>query len=385
MTNYPGNPADNDPYGGYGPGNSDGPQGGYGYEPPSFSQNPSGNNPYDPYGGAYGAQPNAPHGFGQPGDGQTPYGQPGYCQTPYGQPGYGAPGFEQPQFGQPPYGGPAYGQPQFGQQYVYDSQQFGAMHAPLQSGQTMAVPGLDVGRVISDSWDGFTQNVGGWILWCLAYFIGSFAAMIALIAGAVALIAPLVDDPTYSSGTGAYDTEFEPFNGLALGAMGWIALFYLVFLALAAVMLNMVYGASLRIAAGEQLTVGDFFRLRNFGMYMATILLVGLAYGAIFLIPLLGILLIIPAILLYFLPFAAVDGHSLGRCFSVAWGVLTKNFGLCALCAIIFAVLNFLGGLVIVGYLITFPMMMVASAVVYHAATRGYQPIPKPMPYAPRY
>ncbi|ANI93929.1 hypothetical protein [Dietzia timorensis] len=365
MTNYPGDPGAGDPYGGYGPGNPNEPQGGYGYQPPSFSQDPSGNNPYDPYGGAYGAQPNSPHGFGQPNAGNSPYGQPGY--------------------GQQPHGGPGFGQQPFGQQYGYDFQQFGAIQAPVQSGQTMAVPGLDVGRVISDAWDGFAQNVGGWILWCIAYFIGCFAAIIALIAGAAAMIAPLVDDPSYTSGTGSYETDFDPFNGLAWGAMGWIALFYLVFLVLSAVMLNMVYGASLRIAAGEQLTIGDFFRLRNFGMYMAVIILVGLAYGAFFIFPLLGFLLIIPAVLLYFLPYAAVDGHSLGGCFSVAWGVLTKNFGLCVLCAIVFGVLNFIGGMVIVGYLITFPMMMVGSAVVYHAATRGYQPIPKPMPYAPRY
>lgn len=352
MTNYPG---DNDPYGGYGPDNSNNPQGGYGYEPPSFSQNPGGNNPYDPYGGAYGAQPNSPHGFGQPG------------------------------YGQQPFGGPGYGQPQFGQQYAYNSQGFGAMQPHPAPGEAMPIPGLDVGRVISDSWDGFTQNIGGWIVWCLAYIVGLIATMIALIAGSVAIIAPMVDDPNYTSGSSTYDTEFDPFNGLAWGAIGWIGLLYLILIVFTIVMMNTIYGASLRIVAGERLTVADFFKLRNFGTYILTMILIGVAYGLIFAIPFVGIILIFPLMFLYFLPYAAVDGQPIGKCFSIAWGVLFKNFGLCALCAIIFAAFNFIGGLVIVGYFITLPMMMVASAVVYRASTRGYQPIPKPMPYVPGY
>ncbi len=67
-----------------------------------------------------------PPGYGQPppGYGQPPYGQPGYGQPPpgYGQPGYGQappyaqPGYAQPGYGQPPpgYGQPGYGLPRYG-------------------------------------------------------------------------------------------------------------------------------------------------------------------------------------------------------------------------------------------------------------------------------
>ena len=365
MTNYPGAPGAGDPYGGFGPGDPRDQQGGYSYEPPSFSQDPSGSNPYDPYGGAYGAQPNSPYGFGQPGYGQPPYGQPGY--------------------GQQPYGGPGYGQPQYGQQYGYNSTQFDILQSPPPNGDAHKVPGLDVGRVISDSWDGFTQNAGGWILWCVVYLVALFASMFAVIFIGIALYASITTiGPEFDPNNEDLPTIFG--NGAGASFLLWMGLTYLVILLTYFVFTHMAFVSSLRIANGERLDVGDFFKFHNFGKYFLTSLLSTVVLAVVLLIPIAGYFLVFPlTFFFYFILFAAVDGYSVARCFSVSWQITTKNAGLCLLCAIVFGVLNFIGGFVIVGYIVTLPMTMVGSAVVYRSATRGYQPIPKPMPFAPRY
>ena len=374
MTNYPNNPGGNAPYGGFGPDGSDHSHGGYGYEPNAYGQDSANNNAYDPYGGAYGSQPNSPYGYSSPGygaqgPGQPAFGAPGYGQQFPGQPGYGQ------QFGQHPYG----------QQYGYDSQQFNTLQGPPPGGGAFKIPGLDVGRVISDSWEGFTQNVGGWILWCIAYFVAIMASMFVLIFAGVALFAGLAST---SSSYDSYDDDLPFFSSGAggAGAIFGIGLMYLLMLAFYLAFTHMAYVASLRIANGERLEVGDFFKFRNFGTYFATLIIAGIVGIVLMMIPFVGFILVIPLILvMYFVPYAAIDGYSFTRCFSVAWNVLFKNFGLCLLCAIIFGVLNFVAGLVIVGYIITFPMMMVGSAVVYRSATRGYQPIPNNQPFARGY
>ena len=272
-----------------------------------------------------------------------------------------------------------------GQQSGHGWEPYIADQGPYTRPDATHIKGLDVGRVLSDSWDGFTQNIGGWILWCLAYFIGAIAIFSAAFLGAVALLAAVAPD----------DVEYDPFNfeftfrSDGPASVLVYTVFASVFLLVALIyrtFLHMAYNSSLRIANGERLDVGDFFRFRNFGTYLATIAVTIIAIFALFFVPVIGFFLFIPIVfIVYFLPFAAVDGHSFVKCFSVAWDVLFRNFGLCLLCAIVFGVLNFIGGFVIVGYIVTLPMMMVGSAVVYRSATRGYQPIPKPMPFAPRY
>lgn len=272
-----------------------------------------------------------------------------------------------------------------GQQSGHRWEPYIAGQGPFTRPDATHIKGLGVERVLSHSWDGYTQNLGGWILWCLAYFIGTLAIFSAAIFGAFSLLAAVASDDV------KYDASNFEFSFRSDGPASVVVfiVFAAVFLLAALVymtFLHMAYNSSLRIAEGERLDVGDFFKFRNFGTYLATIAATVAAICVLFLVPVIGFFLTIPLVLImFFLPFASIDGHSFAKCFSIAWDVLFRNFGLCLLCAIIFGVLNAIGGFVIVGYLITFPMMMVGSAVVYHAATRGYQPIPKPMPYAPRY
>lgn len=371
MTYDPTNPYSGDPNSSYG---SQSGAGGnpYGYEPQSFGQGPGEFDSHNAYGGAYGQSGVPPRGSGQP-----PYGQPGYGANPYGQNSFGDPMFGASGYGQQPF----QGQPQ----YPYDSQPFNSMPGPAPDGRPFKVPGLDVGRVISDAWDGFTDNIGGWILWCLAYFVAIFVSMFAIIVAGIALYASIT----------TVGRDFDPNNddlptifssGAGASFLFWMGSVYLLIILIYFLFTHMAFVSSLRIANGERLDVGDFFKFRNFGTYFATSFLSTLALAAVLLIPVLGYILVIPLMyFFYFVLYAAVDGHSVTRCFSVSWHITTKNAGLCLLCGIIFGVLSAIGGFVLVGYLITLPMTLVGSAVVYRSATRGYQPIPKKVPFVPGY
>ncbi|ANI93927.1 hypothetical protein [Dietzia timorensis] len=304
----------------------------------TYDPNQYGNNPYNP-GGNDGGQ------------------NPGYGDQNFGgqqNPGYGG----QPGYGQQGYGGQGYGHQGFGGQPGYDP------NSPQQDRQVVTVQGLDVGQVISFAWQGFANNPAGWIVYGLALVAAMIVAFIPMGGAMVSMI----NDASNSASGEISATSTSGFLGASLFSTVLIVV-------LAGTLSNMGYQAALRCADGEKLSVGDFFKLRNFGNYILLLVIFGVVSMLLNLIPILGaIVMLVLAIIVYFAPLAAVDGNSLGSSFRISKDIVSKNLGLCLLCAIVFALLGFIGGIIIIGYIIVAPMQQIGAAFVYRAATSGHAP-----------
>ncbi|WP_333618263.1 EI24 domain-containing protein [Dietzia sp.] len=333
----------------------------------TYDPNQSGNNPYgsgeNP---GYGQDPNA-QGFGQ-NYGQN-YGQ-GYGENA-GQ-GFGHGG----QQGQPNYGYGAQGQ-QFGQGYGdagfgapgYQQAAYGAPGIPATgayagpgSSEVGVANGLDVGTVLSRAWSGFASNVAGWIVFGIAYVVAMFVAFIPFMMSFL----PAIED--------ASNNPNGELTTLSAGSMfGGIALSTVLAVVLMGTLSNMGILAALRSASGERLSVGDFFKLRNFGQFILVVIVWAVIFCVLQFLPLIGpIISLVLMYFFYFAVYAAVDGHSFAKSFSISKDIAIRNAGLCILSAIVFMLISFVGGLVLIGSIITYPLTLIGAAVIYLATTRGY-------------
>jgi uncharacterized membrane protein len=213
--NYPGNP--NEPWGG--------------------NQNPSGYPPPPNYGSPppppnYGAPPPPPPGYGPP---PPP---PGYGAPPPPPPGYGAP---PPGYGPPAgYGGPQYGGQQYGQPY-------------------------SIGEAFNWAWNKFSKNAAALIVPILVY------ALILGIVGGI-LYSVLLADQLNTENTDSYGSGSS--SGVGAGFGVGLAILYLVILAVGFYIQASFISGCLDIADGRPVTIGSFFKPRNFGPVILAALLV---------------------------------------------------------------------------------------------------------------
>jgi uncharacterized membrane protein len=207
-------------------------------------------NPHDPYGGnpnpgdyppppGYGPPPGPPPGYGPPpGQPQPGYGPPpGYGAPPPPPPGYGPP---QPGYGPPPgYPPPGYGPPP------------GYPGVPgYQSG-----PGslFNVGDAFNWAWNKFSKNIGAMVLAALV-----FAVIGVVVHGLVFVL--LGGATANTAADGDYGTSFAA----SLGATGTLVLSIVSFVFGIFVQAAFLSGG-LDLADGRPVTVGSFFKPRNFG------------------------------------------------------------------------------------------------------------------------
>ncbi|MBW0017581.1 MAG: hypothetical protein JO236_08570 [Mycobacterium sp.] len=233
------------------------------------------------------SQPPGPPGY--PGEQNPPsygYGAPpqppGYGGTPGygGAPGYGGPpGYE----GAPGYGGPpGYGAPPAGY--------------PPQPGEQ-----FNVGDAFKWAWSKFGENAVALIV---AYVI--YRAIL----GGLNLVYRLLDGVLESAGTTTTDSgHVSTSPGWAIVSAVILLIVYLVTLAVEFFTWTALITGCLDIADGRPVTIGSFFRPRNFGPAILAGLLVGLITTVGF------ILLIIPGVIFAFLAaltFFFVVDRSLG-------------------------------------------------------------------------
>src|ERR1700761_7821324 len=208
-------------------------------------------NPHDPYGGnphpgdyppppGYGPPPGPPPGYGPPpGPPQPGYGPPpGYGAPPPPQPGYGPP----PGYPPPPGYGPPPGYPS------------APGYGPPPG------PGFSIGEATGWAWNKFTKNFGPLILAALVYGVIGVVLhglVFVLLGGATA---------DTSNADGDYGASFTA----GLDTVGTLVLSIVSF----------VFGSfgqagrrsgGLALADGRPVTVGSFFKPRNFG----TVILAG--------------------------------------------------------------------------------------------------------------
>lgn len=230
-------------------------------QPPQHPGNPSDPWGADPHPGdyppprpgpppGYGPPPGPPPGYGPPQGPPPGYGPPPGPPPGYGppQPGYGAPPPPPPGYRPPP---PGYGPPQPG----YPP----PPGYPPHPGQP-----FDVGDAFSWAWNKFTKNAVPLIVAVVVY-----GAIAALVYGLVLVSTGGFNTNTADVG-GGYGASFTA----GLGTVGTIVL-EIVSFAYGTFAQAATLSGILDIADGRPVSIGSFFKPRNFGGVIVAALLVG--------------------------------------------------------------------------------------------------------------
>lgn len=314
----------------------------------TYDPNQYGNNPYNPGGN---------NGGGNPGYGDQNFGgqqNPGYG----GQPGYGQQG----------YGDQGYGQQGFGGQPGYDQQGFGGQQQFQGQGYGNVSGGLDVGTVLSGSWNGFKNNLAPWIVFGIVSVVIGWITNIPSFAGGGMSFEMSTETGTQSSG----NVGLSLITGLIAIVVGFI-------------LMNIAYQGALRTVAGERMSVGDFFKLRNLGSHAITYLaLIGIAIVCAIVIIIGWIVGIVLFVLLYFAMMHVVATNAgVGDAFKTSIAVVRENLGTCLALGAIFILLG-IASIITLGLamIVITPLMYIATAWVYLSATGGQVPqqnfVPQP-------
>lgn len=241
-----------------------------------------------------------------PNPGDHPQGRPGGYQPPQ-QGGYQPPqppqqgGYQPPQ--RPQQGG--YQPPQQPQQGGYQppqqpgpdfskQQQQGGYQQPQQGYQPPAPGGyqptgqpgypqqpagpanFNVGDAFSWAWNKFTKNALALILGILGWFV--IIGIVLGITYALAIGLGTTTDSVSSSYGGSYSYSYEVSS---VNALFWViyVLGYLVALVLGGVAASAVINGVLKIADGQQVDVGSFYKPRNAAQVIIATILVGIGVG----------------------------------------------------------------------------------------------------------
>ncbi|HZC90059.1 MAG TPA: hypothetical protein VE400_05200 [Mycobacterium sp.] len=264
-------------------------------QPPEHPGNPSepwGDNPnqgdYPPPG--YGPPPGPPPGYGPPSGPPPGYGppQPGYGAPPP-PPGYGPPppGYGPPPGYPPP---PGYGPP--------------SGYGPPPGYPPPPGAPFDIGAALSWAWNKFSKNLGPLILAALVYFvIGAVlhGLLFVLLGGAEANTAGTDQD---------YGASFA--GGLSGGSF---LVLQIVAFAFGIFVQAAFLSGALDIADGRPVTVGSFFKPRNFGTVILAALLLALISAV------LNLPALVPSFLLALLSLVLILVFTFFALFTIAFAI----------------------------------------------------------------
>jgi uncharacterized membrane protein len=144
-------------------------------------------------------------------------------------------------------------------------------------------PQFSVGDALTWAWNKFTQNLTVLIVPVLAYL-----AVIAVLAGVTWGVAIGLSDNTTSTYTDAYGQTYTATSAqMGPAAFAVLAVGYLAIFAVAMYMQAGLVTGSLDVADGKPVTIATFFKPRNLGPVILTMLLIGLGtvVGSICIIP----------------------------------------------------------------------------------------------------
>lgn len=286
-------------------------------------------------------------------------------------PSYGAPDQPAGGYGQAPPPSAAYPPPQDGgftppPPAGPDSDgQYGAPGPGYGPGQSYGgLPAEPQGTdSVTRAWEIFKTNPSTFILaqlaWAVIYLIPT--GIVLLILAAAGAFAP----PSYNADTGEYSGGVGILG--VLGIFG-IMLLVLLYIVLGVVQLGAFASATLKSVDGGQVTVADFFKVRNFVQLLLLALLLGLASS------LLSVTFIGPLAVMFFGVWAVlfVVDRNLGVIDAVKASVAfaTKNIGQTFVVVVIVYLLNLLGSIPCgLGLLVTNPLGQLAYADYYRRAT----------------
>ena len=331
-----------------------------------------GNNGQDSYGsfGSFGENPNNGNTYGSEHGG---YGNNSYGGNSYDGSSYGTDqnNFGHNSYGASNYGGNSYGTGQgaYGQGYQQPGgyQQTGGYAGGYQQHNGLTVSPLDAMDAIGQAFKGFFKQPVPGALAGLAYYAIMFAIVF------IPLL--VVGVGTASTAATSYDPATETFSDEGAASLGALSILvivvcYLIALFLAAWMYANFYSASRKVADGDTVSFGDFFKGDNVGGILGV-------YVCYILIVLVGSLLILPgivaAILFWAAPAIKTDDpeKSVGDCFKESLQLVTKNFGQSLLFYIVFSLaLGLFAMIPIVGILCVLPLRALGEILFVRAASK---------------
>jgi len=148
-----------------------------------------------------------------------------------------------------------------------------------------------VGEAFSWAWGKFTQNAAALVVPVVAY-----AVALAAVIGVMIALVTVFSSTTTTTYTDAYGNTYESVHGdiSAVGLIVMILGYLIVFVVVLYMHAGLTTGC-LELADGRPVTIGTFFRPRNFGIVVLTglLVLIGVAIGSF--------LCIIPGIIFGFL------------------------------------------------------------------------------------
>ena len=315
------------------------------YPPPGYGPPPGPPPGYGPPQQAYGGPPPPPPGYGPP--------PPGYGPPP---PGYGPPPGYPPHPGYPP--PPGY---------------------PVPPGYPPPPGGpFDIGAAFSWAWNKFTKNIGPLILAFLLYFVIGLVLhglVFVLLGGANANTAD-ADGDYGASFTGGLDT------------VGFLVLQIVAFVFGIFVQAAFLSGA-LDLADGRPVTVGSFFRPRNFGNVILAALLLALITGILNLPSLLssfifGLLALVAiAVFTFFalftIAFATDRGLSPIDALKASFSTVRSNIGNTLLSLVVQVLIVLLGFLACgIGIIVAGPVALLIQVYTYRRLSGGSVAAPTP-------
>jgi uncharacterized membrane protein len=351
-------------------------------EHPGSPSDPWGGNPnpgdYPPpgYGPPPGPPPGSP-GYGPPSGPPTGYGppQPGYGPP---QPGYGGPQPPPPGYGPPPgyppppgYGPPPGYPPQPG----YPP----PPGYPVPPGYPPPPGGaFDIGAALSWAWNKFTNNIGPLILAFLLYFV------IGLVLHGLVFVLLGGANANTAGADGDYGTSFTG----GLDTVGFLVLQIVAFVFGIFVQAAFLSGA-LDLADGRPVTVGSFFRPRNFGNVILAALLLALITGILNLPSLLssfifGLLALVAiAVFTFFalftIAFATDRGLSPIDALKASFSTVRSNIGNTLLSLVVQVLIVLLGFLACgIGIIVAGPVALLIQVYTYRRLSGGSVAAPTP-------
>ncbi|UBV03721.1 hypothetical protein, partial [Mycobacterium avium] len=236
-------------------------------------------------------------------------------------------------------------------------------------------PAFSVGEAFGWAWNAFTKNPVALIVPTLVYLV--------VLGGASTLIGLSQDVGT--SGGSSGDDYFTFTANLNGGGMALLVLGYLVAYLVGAFAQSAYLSGCLDLADGRPVTIGAFFKPRNFGMVFLAALLVGI------LTSIASALCFLPGLILglfaqFTIPYAIDRSESAVKALSSSFSTVTANFANALLVWLAEFALVVVGALACgVGLLLAAPVAALVGIYAYRklsggqvAPPPGYQPGPPP-------
>ena len=305
--------------------------------------------------GTYGSGNGASTGgntYGSYGSDQSSFGNNNYGGTSYGENSYGA---SQGTYGQEYQDPNGYGQG-YQQQGGYGAgyQQEGGYGAGYQQQGGLTVSPVDAMDSIGQAFKGYFKQPMPGALAALAYY--------AIIVLGVFLLILVLSLAAASTSASSYDPAADVFSDDGSAGLGALSIFamvvvYLLVIFLSAWMYAASISASCKIANGENVSFGDYFKGGNvkgiLGVYVCYIIAVVIGTFTI-------VLGIVAAVLFWAAPVIKAEDpeKSIGECFKESKNLVVNNFGQMFLFYLVFTILVNLFMLIpIVGMLCAVPLM----------------------------